>query len=351
VFISVTAALVLAWAGCGYWALVAKWVLHPFIVTAGAWIVCGWRPGPPSRKAGVGPLLRFALHTYGNFVMSYFRRNIDKILIGRFFGTQSLGYYDRAYHLSNMLPVQLLTPLNSVSLAAFSRLNDKHEQYRASYLKVVSVLAFIGMPLSAALTLVSHDVIFLLLGSRWDEAGPIFLAFGPSIGIAVIYITHGWLHLSLGTPDRWFRWSIIEFIVTVLCFLAGFVFGTLGVAVAFSASFYILIGPALRYAGKPVKLTFSSVFLVLWRYYAAALAAGTACWIAFRLHGQTAAVFASMHTLSRIATAAVSCISLYLLLVVVLHKSTRPIADFFSVLREMLLKKTGDSGGLPRAGT
>jgi len=337
--VSITAAILLAWKGFGYWALVAKWVTIPLMITLGSWLLCRWRPGLPARGTGVRPLLKFALHTYGNFVMSYFRRNIDKILIGRSFGSQQLGYYDRAYHLSNMLPVQILSPLNSVAIATFSRLIDDPERFRHNYLKVLSILAFIGMPLSAALTLTSHDVILLILGPHWSRTGKIFLAFGPSIGVAIIYLTHGWLHLSLGTPDRWFRWSIVEFIVTILCITIGLQFGALGVAVAFSISFYLLLGPALWYAGKPIGLKLSPVISTLWKYYISGFISALLCWLVFYKYAPVSDLYNDLNVLARIVIACVLCIALYLVLIIAFHKSTKPVTNFVSVLREMVGKK------------
>jgi len=340
--ISITSAIVLALYGYGYWALAAKWLISPLMITIGAWMMCGWRPGLPSRGSGVRPLLRFAFHTYGNFVMSYFRRNIDKILIGRTFGSQSLGYYDRAYHLSNMLPVQMISPLNSVSLAAFSRLTDDRAKYQNMYLKVLSILAFVGMPMSSVLTVVSYDVILLLMGPQWSKAGQIFRVFGPSIGIAIIYITHGWLHLSLGTPDRWLRWSIVEFIFTLLAFLIGLQFGTLGVAVAFSVTFYVLLGPALWYAGKPIQLKLTDIFLVLWKYYLAAFASGLVSWFFLQYFEPTALLFINLHILARIIVSSLICISLYMIFIIIAFRSLQPIVHVITVLKEMLRQRSGE---------
>ncbi len=341
-FISTAAAILLALAGWGYWALVMKWLLSPLLITVGAWMLCRWRPGLPARRAGVRPMLAYAFHTYGNFVMSYFRRNVDKMLVGRSFGSQSLGFYDRAYHLSNMLPVQIVSPLSSVSLAAFSRLTEEHERYRQSYLKVLAILAFVGMPLSAAMTLVAKDVILLLLGPQWNYAGVIFSAFGPSIGIAIIYITHGWLHLSLGTPDRWFRWSIVEFVVTVIGFLIGLQYGALGVAVAFSLSFYVLLGPALSYAGRPIGLTFRSVLSAIWKYYVAAFASAFLCWTVLHGSGEAAVHFRELPVLERIAGAGMLCMAVYAVLIVLLFRSIVPFTQFFTVVRDMLRKRSSE---------
>ena len=119
------------------------------------------------------------------------------------------------------------------------------------------MIAAIGMLLSVILTVIANDLILLLLGTQWKETGQILIAFGPAVGMILIYYTNGWIHLSLGRADRWFRWEIMASIATVLCFIIGLPFGTLGVAIAYSLSFYVLTGPALWYAGRPINLSFS----------------------------------------------------------------------------------------------
>lgn len=328
--------IAMAWSGCGYWSLVAKWIISPLFTTIGAWLLCGWRPSPPSRGTGVRRMFRFAMQTYGNFFMSYFRRNLDKILIGRFYGGLALGLYDRAYQLSSMIPSQIVSPLSSVAISAFSKLSGDKVKYRDSYLKLLSLIGFIGVPLSAALTLISNDVIFVLLGPKWHDAVKIFFAFGLSIGVVMIYITHGWLHLSLGTPDRWFKWGIVELFVTLICFMVGLRFGAFGVAIAFSASFYILVGPALWYAGKPIDLSILSVVSCLWKYYVSAFASGLSCWVLIYFHQGASVVFMDANIVLRMAISVLLCLLLYLIFVIALHRSPKPIVQFISTLREIV---------------
>lgn len=338
--ISCSIPICLAWWGWEYWALVAKWVLASLVTTIGAWVMCRWWPGLPARNTGVAPLLQFAIQTYGNFILGYFNRNLDKILIGRFVGTLSLGYYDRAYHLSNMLPNQVLTPLHGVTIASFSRLSNDPGNYRHNYVSVISMLAFVGMPLSSIVTLTGKDLILLLLGPQWEITGQIVCVFGTSIGIAIIYITHAWLHLSLGTPARWLRWGIVALIVTALCFIIGLQFGAIGVAAGYSISFYILIGPCLHYAGKPIGLTFFSVLSSIWKYYMAALAAGLSCWFIFYAYELTSTIFIKFDVLIRIIMLSSSCLCIYLVFITLLYKGFHPILKFISVLSEIVTIKT-----------
>jgi PST family polysaccharide transporter len=328
--ISVIIALYLATQGWGYWALVAKWIIGPLVITTGSWIMCRWRPGLPARDAGVRPMLGFANRTYGNFVASYFRRNLDKIFVGRFLGSQSLGNYDRAYQLSHMLLNQLISPLNSVALSAFSRVAGDPEKYRRHYLSVLSILAFICMPLSAVLTLIGRDLILLLFGPQWIISAGIFTAFGLSIGVEIIYQTHPWLHLSLGTPDRWLRWGIFEFVFTTLCFLCGIYFGGLGVALAFSISNYILLIPGLYYAARPVDIKISSIVSVIVKYFLAAAGAGLLCW--FFLH-VTFSAFLELNIILRIMLSTGLCISIYLALLTTVFRGRQSISEFVSIVR------------------
>jgi PST family polysaccharide transporter len=336
VLASLGIAIVLAYSGWGYWALVARWVTAPVVMTAGGWLMCAWRPGRPTRGTGVRPMLRYAFSTYGNFVLFYFSKTADKVLVGRFLGSQALGAYDRAFQLSAMLPSQLGVPLNSVAMPAFSRLASDPARFRHSYLTVLSILAFICMPVSAIVTLTGRDVTLLLLGPQWESASQLLPIFGLSTGLMLMYFTHAWLHLSLGTPDRWLRWAVIAFIVTMVLLVAGLPFGPLGVAAAYSLSVYILTVPAIWYGGRPVQLKPSAIVRASWTFFAAALGAGLLSWFVANGWDSTALLFNRLNPIERIGALVLLCTSTYLLFVVILHRGVAPISQFIRLVREML---------------
>ncbi|MCO6434649.1 lipopolysaccharide biosynthesis protein [Nitrosomonas nitrosa] len=342
--ISVIIAIAFAYWGWGYWALVLRRLSLPLTTTVGAWMLCRWRPGLPALGTGVRPMLKYAINTYGNFTVDYFSRNLDKILIGWRLGTQSLGFYDRAYYLFTMPANQLIYPVTSVAVAALSRLRDDPEKYRRYYLNAVSMIAFIGMPISTMLILIANDLTILLLGPQWNKAGQILSFFAAGLGIMLIYGTHGWLHLSLGRPDRWFRWGIIAFVITAIFFVAGLPFGLLGITIAYTASFYVLIGPGLWYAGKPICLKLHQLVAVIWKFCVAAFGAGLFCWFILFSLEMTSGLFTSLNIVIRILVSLILCTSIYLLLIVAVYQSTQPMSRFISMLCEMLpISKTDSS--------
>jgi PST family polysaccharide transporter len=274
--IATAAAIAMGWAGWGYWALVGAAILIPLSSSIGAFFLCPWWPRAPKRAAGAGPTLRFALHTYGNFAVNYLSRNTDNLLVGWRFNAQALGYYKKAYDLFALSAGQLTTSMTVVVVGTLSRVRRDAEQYERYLFGAIGVMAFVGMGLSAGLTLVGKDLIRVLLGARWAPAGEIFTFFGPGIGAMILYAAHGWIHLSIGRADRWLRWGVFEFAITVCLFLLGLPYGPVGIAVAWTVSFWILLLPAIWYAGHPISLPVGRVISVVWRYIVAGLFAGGA---------------------------------------------------------------------------
>ena len=332
---SVTTSILLARAGWAYWALAAGTIALPLATAVGAWALCRWVPGLPRRHAGTGPTVRFAVNTYGQFMTNYFTRNLDNLLVGWRFGSQPLGFYKKAYDLF-ALPVGQLSSLTGVAVSTLSRIaNDptRHERY---FLRALSTLAFVGMGLGADLTLVGRDLVLLLLGPRWEESGRIFTFFGSGIGIMLIYGTHGWLHLSIGRADRWFRWGVVEFAVTGLLFLAALPYGPTGIALAWVASVSVLTIPGLQYAGRPVRLQITRVIGVVWKYVLASALAGCTSALIVRGIPPLAGASGWSGAIGRIVVVSLLFGTLYLFAVILLHRGCDPIRHVAILVRDMV---------------
>jgi len=330
--------IVLAWAGCGYWSLVAGAIAAPLVWFLGSWYLCHWLPGPPRRVEGTASLVRFALHIYGRFTVNYFARNMDNLLVGWRFNAQALGFYKKAYDLFALSAGQLISPISVVAVAALSRFHNDAVQYRRYLLTSLGVVAFVGMGVGADLTLVGKDIIRVLLGPGWESTSRIFTFFGPGIGIMLLYFTHGWIHLSIGKAERWFRWGIVEFVVTGLLFVLGLHWGPAGVAVAWTASFWILTIPAFWYAGKPIQFGVLPVIAVVWRYLFASVLAAILSLLLLRQFPLLTAAPGALAAFLRILAVSALFAVLYLAAVVLLHRSFDPLLRVLRLIKEMIPK-------------
>jgi O-antigen/teichoic acid export membrane protein len=333
--ISVAVSILFAVMGWGYWSLVAGVLALPLTTCVGAWTLCRWSPGLPRRDTRTMPTIKFALQTYGRFTASYLTWNLDNFLVGWRFGAAPLGFYKKAYDLF-ILPVnQLSSPLTAVAVSTLSRLTHDTAQYRRYYLNAVTPLAFVGMGMGACLTLVGADVILLLLGPGWEESGRIFTFFGPGIGIMLVYYTNGWIHLSIGRADRGFRWGLIEVAVTALAFVIALPWGTVGIAIAWVSSLWVLTIPGLWYAGKPIALDVAPVITAVMKYVAASILAGIICAVMIRT-APASIVVTAHERLARIVTISVFFSVLYVSTVVLLHRGLAPLRQILAITGDMI---------------
>ena len=253
---SITATVVLAWRGWGYWALVAGHLSLSLVYMACVWVACGWRPGRPSRGAGVRSMLAFGGNFTGFSVVNYFARNLDNLLIGRFWGSQQLGLYAKAYQLL-LLPIdQINSPVTTVAVPALSRLNDSPERYRRVYLRIMEKVAMLTMPAVALMISVSDWVVLVVLGPQWAEAGRIFAVLGVAALLQPVNNTTGWLFITQGRTRDMFRWGLLGGSIIIASIVAGLPWGALGVATSYSLTFVCVVTPLLyRFVGRagPVR--------------------------------------------------------------------------------------------------
>jgi len=327
-------AVLLAFAGWGYWALVVGVVAQPFASLLAAWVLCRWIPGIPRRTEGTGPLISFAVHVSGTANLNYWTRNLDNVLVGWRFGPGSLGLYKKAYDLF-ALPANQLFSMFPVAVSTLSRLAHNPPQYRRYFLNGLSSVAIIGMGIAGAMTLVGRDVVRIILGPSWGTAGWIFTFFAPGIGILLIYKSTSMIHLSLGTPRRLLNWTVLELVVTGVLFLLALRWGPKGVAAAWTASFCILIVPAFQYAGRPVQLGVSDVIRCTWRFIAASLLAGIVSALALYPVNALAELPGWAGAMTRLVFDSTVFALAYASSIILLYGGVTPLRTFAGVLKDM----------------
>jgi O-antigen/teichoic acid export membrane protein len=338
--LQVIVSIVLAMAGWHYWALVWGSVTQTAVTAAGALLVCRWIPGRPVRALGTSSGLKFAMNVYSHFAFSYLTRNTDNLLVGWRFGARALGFYKRAYDLFVLPETQLLAPLSAVVVSTLSRVNQNREQFQRYFLRTISVLALVGMGIGADFALVGVDLFRFLLGPGWEEAGRIFALFGPGIGVMLLYNTHGWIHLSIGRPERWFRWGLMEFVCTTTLFLLTLRRGPSGIAFAWTTSYFLLMFPGFWYAGEPIGLGIGPVFAAVWKFFAASVGAGFGTALVIRAMPYFSTTLGAAGAFVRMCSVSLIFFGLYIGGVIALHQGLKPISDTVSLLRDLLPERT-----------
>ena len=270
----------MAVAGFGYWALIASSTAAPAIVAVLVWATTAWLPALPSRNVGIRSMLRFGGTVTLNGMVTYLSYNLDKILLGRFWGADALGLYGRAYWLINFPTETLNAATGMVTFSALSRLQDDSVRLKNYFLKGYSLVNSLTLPTTIFCALFSHDIILVVLGSKWLDAEPIFRLLTPTIFIFGIINPFGSLLLSIGLQERSLKIALVIAPIVISAYLVGLPFGPKGVAFSYSAAMALWLIPHILWCIRGTIFSLSDILLAIGRpllsaIVAAAVAFGT----------------------------------------------------------------------------
>lgn len=284
--VAVIVSISLALKGWGYWAVVAGTICGSTATTSLMMALSSWWPGRPVWSGSIRGMLKYGANIAGFDIVNYFARNLDNILIGRFWGAEPLGLYSRAYTLL-MLPIsQIRAPINTVAFPAMSRLKDDPEGFRAYYVRVTAILGFLSMPLTAFLAAAAGPVVVCLLGSQWTGVIPIFTILAVSGFIQPVAGLRGMVLLACGHGGLYLRWGILNAVCTSVAFGCGLPWGATGIATAYALVNYLLLYPSIVILFKFTPLRTADFFGAIARPAVASIIAGA---VVFALIRQLAA--------------------------------------------------------------
>lgn len=273
-------AVLFARAGAGAYALLARNVVEATLILAGFWYFSGFRPGRLGRIKTLTSELRFGAHLTLANVMTYFSRQGDNLIVGKFFGPTALGLYSKAYEVM-LLPLNQVTrPLSSIALAALSRLTSDPAQYSRAYFRMLDKAMLLTTPMGAVCLGCPELVVRVLLGAGWEDAAPMLRALGVVMLIQPLTTTMVWLLTSQDRSQELLRMSVATSLANVLSFVVGAYFGPVGVAWAYSVSQFTRIPSGVWYICRKGPVTQRGVYLRIGVFGAAGLIGAGLSWAA-----------------------------------------------------------------------
>ncbi|MEI9973866.1 MAG: lipopolysaccharide biosynthesis protein [Ignavibacteriota bacterium] len=231
------ASIVAALMGASYWSLVIGQAVTAVLTAGLAYLYAGWLPSRPARDPELKQMMRFGANLTAVNLATYFSMTADNMIVGIFAGKIPLGLYDRSYNLTVQPLSQLMLPVSQVSIPLLSRLQDKPDLFRRSYLTMVRLALLLSMPAMLVCLLFSGPVIRVLLGKQWDAAAPIFAWICLGGLFAPLFSSTGWVFTTQGQTGKQMVVAVITAIVSIVSFAIGIFWGAIGVAAVSAMSF------------------------------------------------------------------------------------------------------------------
>jgi len=261
-------------AGYGYWALVAMSVTSPLVATIGFWMITGWIPRIPAKGTEIRTLMQFGGGLTLTSILVYIGYNAEKVMIGRVWGADAIGIYGRAYQLVSIPTDNLNSAVGEVAFSALSRLQSDPVRFKSYFLKGFSLVLGLTFPITIACALFADDLVFVLLGPNWSEAGTIVRLLSPTIAVFAMINPLGWLVFATGRVARGLKAAPVVTSLMLTGYVVGLPYGTKGVAFAYSAVLTVWAIPHIYWCVHGTVISFRDILSTVSRPLACGILAG-----------------------------------------------------------------------------
>lgn len=140
---------------------------------------------------------------------NYIRANIDKLLIGRYFGNEALGNYTLALKTVEFPYLKLNPALNKVLFPYFSRLQDRPKIIAKLYANVITFLTITVTPLLIFVIFYAKEIVLVLFDASYQKVAVLIQIFSV-LGLLRSFSNIGGNVLnSLGKFKVGFYWNLI----------------------------------------------------------------------------------------------------------------------------------------------
>ncbi len=185
----------MAWLGWGAASLVAAWLVQASVVLVASYALKPHPLRPLLWYAGAATAIRTGRSVFITNIVNWLLNNMDRVLIGRLLNAQALGLYNVAYNMATLPNSLLLGALQPAFLAAGAQLQDQLPRLGRVYLNMLATVLVLVLPAFVFLALISDDLVRLLYGPAWREAGWVLQILFVSMPAYVVW--------GLSTPVLW----------------------------------------------------------------------------------------------------------------------------------------------------
>ncbi|WP_300027156.1 MOP flippase family protein [uncultured Maribacter sp.] len=192
------------------------------------------------------PFLKIGIYQVGGQVVNYFNRDLDILIIGKFFSQDILGGYSLAKQLVSR-PAQIINPiLSKVASPALAKFQNKKEELKKNYLRLVSIVAKVNILVYSITILAAKYIVQIFYGNDFESLTSlvqilsiymIFRAIGNPIGSLIV---------ATGKTSLEFYWNCLTLLILPIFIYSGSNLGINEVAWALSMAMLLLFYPSWK---------------------------------------------------------------------------------------------------------
>lgn len=199
-------AVVIAFMGYGYWALVWGTIASLLLQVPILWYLSPWRPTKEYDFSMAIRIFHFSKWVLLSALLSWFFIWGDIFVLGFFFTPHELGLYRTGNYFVGAVIGLVTIPAVPVMYSYFSTIQNDKEKVKEVLLFSSKVVSFFALPMGVAIYIVQDSLSDFLFGEKWIGIAPVIGYLALTHGLAWIVGLNTEVYKAIGKPK-------IEFIM------------------------------------------------------------------------------------------------------------------------------------------
>ncbi|MBR4847887.1 MAG: lipopolysaccharide biosynthesis protein [Bacteroidaceae bacterium] len=242
--------------GYSYWGIATQSIVYVLVRTIVCWYFTPWRP---SFKVNFAPLKYLFAFSYRLLITNVFQRfnwNIFSFILGKFY-KNDVGNYTKAAEWFNMGGEVVNGMVNAVSQPVLAKVVDDNERQLRVFRKMLRFTVFIAFPLMLGMSLVSEELITVVIGEKWLESAKMLKILAVWGAFMPIQSMQTNLLVSRGRSQIFMWGTIAQGLLTLAILLAMSFFGIKTMLITYCVFNIIWLFVWNFFVKKEILLTYS----------------------------------------------------------------------------------------------
>lgn len=210
------AGIVMAYAGLGVWALVFYTLIQSGAYSFILFFFVKWKPSKELSFKRMKSLLSFSSFVLFAGVIDFLANNIPGTIYGKRYSVETLGYMSKGNQLPELVCLHTFGAISAVLLPAMAESQTDLVRLKAMTRKIVSMSAYILVPMMVGLAFVGERTIIFLFTEKWLPSVPLLYAACISYGLNPFRAINMQLIYALGNAKTATTIEVIRFALSML---------------------------------------------------------------------------------------------------------------------------------------
>ena len=248
--------ITMAFYGYGVWSLTISAMLAGIVGLCINFYVVRWYPKTGWSKESFKYLWGYGNKLMASQLIDTIYKNITPIVIGKFYSTADLGFYNRARGYASLPSSHATSVLQSVTFPVLSKMQDDDEFLKHNYRRILKTSAFVIFPIMMLLAGLSRPLIIIMITKKWEACIILLQIICFSLMWYPIHAINLNLLMVKGRSDWFLKLEIIKKIYGIIILASTLPFGLIVFCLGRILSNFIGLIVNTYYTGRLINCGF-----------------------------------------------------------------------------------------------